>query len=487
MARITRSKPVVAAPVKQAVLVDPNAFKFAGAGAGLKEIGNVLTELGQRRKKAQDSLSITETNNSQSFAQAEIKQFMLENPNPDDWEAGIEKILQKQDSDILQLKSSPETRTRIQQSQKAFREQTILESSILQTEATINIDVQSSGAALIAAIGTGDELAIEEARDIHELALLRKDDPEIAALSLAETLKEGKKSFYENQSKLLPDETIKEMEAKKKALGKKDVDEDGLDAKDYDAIIASSITAKNQVKKISNTEDREAKLALYKSEDEGKALTRDDFNKAYKDPDEADQHYDEYVAGQNAEARGEANLAKEGDPAFLAGTESIIDRNPMAITETWIYNNAIRLGTKNVTSLVKRLNDARKGRVDEFDLRLSILFNSNYFGETDKAETGVAFKRSQLVMKEYLSTQKPSKADAEAFFTSLIVKDFAGTSKGGWDEKGFKHSYTDILGRKITQRFRFGDIRAIKVDGKIIQEFYAGTDDDGDPLWLSRK
>ncbi len=191
MARITRSNPVVAAPVKQAVLVDPNAFKFTGAGDGLKEIGNVLTELGQRRKKAQDSLSITETNNSQSFAQAEIKQFMLENPNPDDWEVGIEKILQKQDSDTLQLKSSPETRQRIQQSQKAFREQTMLDSSILQTEATINIDVQSSGAALIAAIGSGDELAIEEARDIHESALLRKDAPEIAALNLVETLAQG--------------------------------------------------------------------------------------------------------------------------------------------------------------------------------------------------------------------------------------------------------------------------------------------------------
>ena len=193
MARIERASPEVVAPVKQAVLIDPNAFKFTGAGEGLKAIGGVLTELGERRKKAQDSLSITETNNSQSLAQAEIKQFMVDNPNPDDWEVGIEGILQKQDSVALQLKSSPETRARIVQSQKAFREQTLLDSSILQTEATISIDVQSSGAALIAAMGTGDELAIEEARDTHEAALLRKEAPEIAAISLLETLGQGEK------------------------------------------------------------------------------------------------------------------------------------------------------------------------------------------------------------------------------------------------------------------------------------------------------
>ena len=193
MARIERASPEVVAPVKQAVLIDPNAFKFTGAGEGLKAIGGVLTELGERRKKARDSLSITETNNSQSLAQAEIKQFMVDNPNPDDWDVGIEGILQKQESAALQLKSSPETRARIEQSQKAFREQTLLNSSILQTEATISIDVQSSGAALIAAMGTGDELAIDEARDTHEEALLRKEAPEIAALSLVETLQQGEK------------------------------------------------------------------------------------------------------------------------------------------------------------------------------------------------------------------------------------------------------------------------------------------------------
>ena len=492
MARIERASPEVAAPVKQAVLIDPNAFKFTGAGEGLKAIGGVLTELGERRKKARDSLSITETNNSQSLAQAEIKQFMVDNPNPDDWEVGIQGILEKQDSTALQLKSSLETRARIEQSQKAFREQTLLNSSILQTEATISIDVQSSGAALIAAMGTGDELAIEEARDTHEAALLRKEAPEIAALSLVETLKEGKKSFFENQSKLFPDKTIKQMEAKKKALGKKDVDDDGLNAKDYDTIIASAITAKNQAKKVADTVNREAKLALYESEDEGKALTRDDFNAAYQDPDEADQHFDEYVAGQNAEQKGEANFVKLGDPIILARTEAVIDLNPASITEEQIYENSTRgIGTQNVTRLVDRLRKAKQGLLapeSKYNTQFATLLNAEFFGEKDEAETSIRYLELKRKMTEFITSQKPSEAIADNFFAGLITKEFKGWGGfGGWDEKGFKHKYLDAVGNTVTQRFRFGDIRIRKVGEKTISEFYGGTDKDGDALWLPRQ
>ncbi len=187
--RVSAQAPIT---VEKAQLISPSDFPFSTAGAeAFKSIGGVLNELEQRRKKAQDSLSITDTNNSQRFVDAEIKQFMTDNPDPDGWGDGIEKILQRQSTLVSQLKSSPETRVRIDQSQKAFREQTVLNGSILQTQATIEIDVQSSGAALITAMGTGNELEITEARDTHEAALLRKEAPEIAALSLVETLKEG--------------------------------------------------------------------------------------------------------------------------------------------------------------------------------------------------------------------------------------------------------------------------------------------------------
>jgi len=387
MARIERAEPRIQAPVKQAVLVDPNAFKFSGAGEGLEAIGGVLTELGERRKKAQDSLSITETNNSQSLAQAEIKQFMVDNPDPNDWEDGIQDILEKQKSTTLQLKSSPETRARIEQSQKAFREQVILDGSILQTEATIAIDVQSSGAALIAAIGTGDELAIAEARDTHEAALLRKEAPEIAALSLVETLKEGKLEFYENKSKKLPEETIEEIEAKRKALGKKDVDEDGLDDKDYSDIIRSAQSEIQLRNSSSNAKYRESERNLHKQFIDG-TLTKEKNDRAFSE--------------------GESNVATHKAYDNIIKNKGLMDTDSI-LSEKWLNGTLVktditeaqkegRLNNSNVVaSWMSRLNQGQfnagaydraltkirevqfdKGKYD--DVRLYLLKNAEDLG-----------------------------------------------------------------------------------------------------------
>ena len=80
MARITRSSPSVAAPVKQAVLIDPNAFKFTGAGDGLKEIGNVLTELGKRKRDMQDRISISNANAFMENAEREAAKELVDAP-----------------------------------------------------------------------------------------------------------------------------------------------------------------------------------------------------------------------------------------------------------------------------------------------------------------------------------------------------------------------------------------------------------------------
>ena len=54
MARINRASPEVKAPVKQAVLIDPNAFKFTGAGhylvtytspTTLKQFSKTITDM----------------------------------------------------------------------------------------------------------------------------------------------------------------------------------------------------------------------------------------------------------------------------------------------------------------------------------------------------------------------------------------------------------------------------------------------------------
>ena len=229
---------------------------------------------------------------------------------------------------------------------------------------------------------------------------------------------------------------------------------------------------------------------MYKKEDSGKSLSREDFNRAWRDPEEADQHYDEYVTGQKAEQKGEVNFIKKGDPVIVARTEAIIDLRPMGITEEEIYANSTRgIGTENVTRMVDRLRKAKEGfyaQETKYMTQFSTLLNAKYFGEKDEIETSTRYLEMKRKMKEFIDSQKPNEAVADAFFKGLITKNFTGFRRGGFEEKGFKHTYTDAAGNKVTQRFRFGDIRVRKIGEKTISEFYAGTD-NGDALWLPRR
>ena len=305
----------------------------------------------------------------------------------------------------------------------------------------------------------------------------------------------GVKQWHISQSKLQPDKIIAEMQAKKESLGEKGVSEEGLSAIDYDDIIASAIAAKNLQKSINDTENREAKRDLYKKEDDGVSLTRTDFEAAYKDPDEADQRWDEYKAGQLAELRNEVNFIKEGDPVILARTEAAIDLNPMSVTEEFLYTHATQgIGTVNITRLVDRLRKAKEKaytQVDKYDTQFSTLLNAGYFGKKDKQPTSTTYLELKRKMSEYIKTQKPTEEIADAFFNGLITKGFAVKGPrwagGGWDENGFNHTYTDTQGNEITQRFRYGDVRKRKVGKTVIEEFYAGTDDKGLPQWIPRR
>ncbi len=219
MARVERFTSTEQVPVEQAQLVDPSAFQFSTAGARtLGQIGGIIEELGRRKQAADDSLAITGMRNSQKLAEAEIKQMMLDKPNPDIWEEEIGKILQRQNSQVIQLKSSKEARDKIEQLQEAFVEQTVMNGSILETTATINEDVKVTGAGLITAMGSDDELVTAEARDSHEAALLRKYAPDIAAIQLLDTLGEGEKqriSVLTNQGRF---EEAKELAQKTESL-----------------------------------------------------------------------------------------------------------------------------------------------------------------------------------------------------------------------------------------------------------------------------
>ena len=123
MARIERFTSTEQVPVERAQLIDPSAFPFSTAmPKALGKIGGVLEELGKRKMAADDSLAVSDMRNSQKLAEANIKQMMLDEPNSDVWEEGIRKILQKQGSQVAQLRSSNKTKAKIEQAQAAFRE-----------------------------------------------------------------------------------------------------------------------------------------------------------------------------------------------------------------------------------------------------------------------------------------------------------------------------------------------------------------------------
>ncbi len=467
----------------------------------------------QRRTKAEDSLAINAISESRDIAKLEMQQFMVDNPDPSTWENGWDIVIQKQQKEFIGKTLTRNAAANARINQKAFELGGRKIVQILATEQTINIDIDTSGENLIKTVS--DPLATEPiiaaAKTKYSDALLRKMTKEEANIRVEETFREATIEKYDSQASLFPEETINLMTAKKKAIGKGGVDTDGLDANDYDNIIGTALTIQSRNKKVLDDTANENKLALYKKEDNAKAmkdsfeggeitileykegielntLTRDDFNAAYRDADEADLRYDEYVNGLKAEAKGEVNFIKKGDPIILAKTEAVIDLKPTAITEKEIHKRATQgIGTENVSGLVDRLREAKKGIVNKFNSQFSILYNTEYFGEKDEPETGVRYLRMRKVMGEFLKTQKPTEALADKFFEGLITKNFKGFRRGGWEEKGFKHTFTDEEGNKITQRFRFGDIRTRKKDDKIIEEFYAGTDDNGDALWLPRR
>ena len=273
-----------------------------------------------------------------------------------------------------------------------------------------------------------------------------------------------------------------------------------IDNMQLNDMLGYAITAKNRQDSTIETTNKEKISALYKKEDEGSSLDRSDFIDAYVDPDKADQHYDEYVRGQVAKQNGEVNFIKEGDPVVLANINARIDLKPENITEKELYEEWVfphydengkfvhnGVGTSNITALVNRLRTAQEGvyaPAQKYKTQLSTLYNAGFFGDKKDVDAATTINTLQRKMAEYIKSQDPSEEQADNYYARLIVGDFKGFGSGGWEEKGFKHTYTNDKGEKIENRFRYGDIKT--VDG--VEYYYAGTDDDsGEALWTQRQ
>jgi len=257
MARVERISSTTPVTVEQAQLIDPSGFRFIST-EGFQQVGGVLAELGRRKLEAKNSLAVNAAVESRRLAKLRMQEFIKNNPDPDTWRNGLLGIIQEQGAAYSQQRFNAETQKEQEIEQQAFKDQLGLEVEIAAVNQNIENDIAISGKNVIDAISTDDgtpDAADEIDKQIKLLqdALERKYEPKVAAIHLEETLKEAKKAFYIDQSKLVPDATIAKIEKKKKALGKAGKDKEGLGAKDYDDIIASAYTAKALAEKSLDT------------------------------------------------------------------------------------------------------------------------------------------------------------------------------------------------------------------------------------------
>lgn len=248
MARIERTSSEQPFDVEQAQLIDPSGFGNIGA-EGMQQIGGTLFELGRRDLAAKNSLAISAASESRRLAKLKMEEFIKNNPDPDTWNEAARNFIEEQGKIYSQQRFNKETGVQQEIEQRAFEDGLNMEVGIAAVAQNIENAIAVSGKNVIDVMSTDDGTP-EAAKDTQDAIgqlqedLERKYAPDVAAIHMEETLKEGKKAFYIDQSKLEPDATIALMEKKKKALGKAGKDKEGLGAKDYDDIIASAYTAK---------------------------------------------------------------------------------------------------------------------------------------------------------------------------------------------------------------------------------------------------
>lgn len=253
--RYSSKQPV---PIEQAQLIDPGAFPADTFTAEILKAGGdmakVFAELAIRKRAADDSLAVNAAGESRTLAELEMQQYMIDHPDPNEWSKGLAEILAKQGNTYSSQKMSAKAREEDDVRQNAFVNRLKVRTKIAETSQSIENNITLSGKNLIDLLsnddGTPEDAAdIKEQIDDYQEALERKTTPELAAIRMDETLKEGKKGYYINQSKLFPDDVIRQMEKKKKSLGKGGKDKEGLEAKDFDDVIASAHSAKALAKR----------------------------------------------------------------------------------------------------------------------------------------------------------------------------------------------------------------------------------------------
>lgn len=505
---ITKAGPLRTTGAVQApIRVDPSVGAGApGAAVGQAVVAglSIIQRIQQKRREMTDSNSIVQANALRNKADVGFETFKLNNPQ-ETWQEFRVKQTQQVSNQVSGLDFSQEVLQSQNIRSKAYSKVSNARALGDATRQLRTDTIETQTTALVEAFATGNPQKI-----LDQVNLFRgqgnnmgKDENEVTN-DIKEAKKLGEKIFVINlnkewEAKIAVDPeamaSILNNELELRKQGKGDLPKE-LSSDDISDLIGFSIAVQNRTKNLAAGLNNEAKFALYEKEDKGESLSRADFNAAYLDPDEADLRYDEYKVGQATEAKGEFNFVTKGDPIILARVEAQIDLNPLSISEPDLYKLATNgIGTNNITSLVDRLRNNLK-RVStpmtKYDTQFSTLLNAGYFGDKDQFETSKQYLEVKRKMKEFVETQKPNEKVADAFYMGLITKDFAVRgwfvgAGGGWDEKGLLVETEDLQGNKTKQRFRFGDIRTTTINNQEIEQYYAGTDEDGKPVWIPRR
>lgn len=204
MARVERYTTTEPVTVKRAGMIDPSDFRFSNISAQMLQMGGeVLYELGRRELEAKNSLAINAAVESRSLAKLKMREFMANNPDPDTWSKGAEKILAEQGKIYSQQRFNAKTKAEQEIEQQAFKDKLNTEVGIAAVTQNIENDIAISGKNLIDVISTDDGLP-EMAADIldqqktYQEALERKYPKDVAAIHMEETLKEAQEQQVVN-------------------------------------------------------------------------------------------------------------------------------------------------------------------------------------------------------------------------------------------------------------------------------------------------
>ena len=204
MARVERYTSTEPITVKQAGMIDPSDFRFSNISAQMLRMGGeVLYELGRRELEAKNSLAINQAVESRNLAKLNMREFMANNPDPDTWAKGAEKILAEQGKIYSQQRFNAKTRAEQEIEQQAFKDKLNTEVGIAAVTQNIENDIAISGKNLIDVISTDDgtpEMAADilDQQKTYQEALERKYPKKVAAIFMDKTLLEAEKQSIEN-------------------------------------------------------------------------------------------------------------------------------------------------------------------------------------------------------------------------------------------------------------------------------------------------